>query len=65
VASRLPPAARVEIIIDAPPSTVKLAQLVAQFIDSGRLGDDLPTPLLTIQTVDDDDNEASQGQIHA
>jgi len=58
VAGRFPPAARVEFIIDASPCPVKLAQLVA-CIDSGPLGDDLPTPLLTIQTVDDDDNEAS------
>jgi FtsP/CotA-like multicopper oxidase with cupredoxin domain len=55
---RLPPAARVEFIVDAPSSRVKLAQLVTQFIDSGPLGDDLPTrPLLTIQTVTNDDDE--------
>ena len=48
------------------PTAISISvQLVAQFIDSGPLGDDPPTPLLTIQTVDDDDNEASQGQIHA
>ncbi|HEY6337077.1 MAG TPA: multicopper oxidase domain-containing protein [Candidatus Sulfotelmatobacter sp.] len=47
---RLPPASRVEFIVNAPPSTVKLAQLVAQFIFSGPLGDTLPTrPLLTMQ----------------
>jgi FtsP/CotA-like multicopper oxidase with cupredoxin domain len=51
---RIPPASRVEFIVSAPPSTVKLAQLVAQFIDSGLLGDDLPTrPLLTMQTIAD------------
>jgi FtsP/CotA-like multicopper oxidase with cupredoxin domain len=51
---RIPPASRVEFIVNAPPSTVKLAQLVAQFIDSGPLGDDLPTrPLLTMQTTAD------------
>jgi len=55
---RLPPAARVEFIVQAPPATVKLAQLVTQFVDSGPLGDDLPTrPLLTIQTVSDDNDE--------
>jgi FtsP/CotA-like multicopper oxidase with cupredoxin domain len=55
---RIPPAGRVEFIIDAPPSTVKLAQLVAQFINSGPLGDDLPTrPLLTIRTVAEDLDE--------
>jgi FtsP/CotA-like multicopper oxidase with cupredoxin domain len=49
---RLPPAARVEFIVDAPPASVKNAQLVAQFINSGPLGDDLPTrPLLTMTTV--------------
>jgi FtsP/CotA-like multicopper oxidase with cupredoxin domain len=49
---RLPPAARVEFIVDAPPSNVKVAQLVAQFIDSGPLGDNLPTrPLLNINLV--------------
>jgi FtsP/CotA-like multicopper oxidase with cupredoxin domain len=55
---RIPPAGRVEFIVNAPPSTVKLAQLVAQLINSGPLGDDLPTrPLLTIRTVADDDDE--------
>ena len=53
---RIPPASRVEFLVDAPSPRVKLAQLVAQFIDSGPLGDDLPTrPLLTIQTVDNDE----------
>jgi FtsP/CotA-like multicopper oxidase with cupredoxin domain len=55
---RIPPAGRVEFLVDAPPSTVKLAQLVAQLINSGPLGDDLPTrPLLTIRTVAEDQNE--------
>jgi len=55
---RLPPASRVEFIVDAPPSTVKLAQLVAQFIYSGPLGDTLPTrPLLTMQVVGDADGD--------
>ena len=55
---RVPPASRVEFIVNAPPSTVKLAQLVAQLIDSGPLGDDLPTrPLLTMQTIADGDDE--------
>jgi FtsP/CotA-like multicopper oxidase with cupredoxin domain len=49
---RLPPASRVEFLVKAPPSTVKSAQLVAQFIYSGPLGDTLPTrPLLNIQVV--------------
>lgn len=52
---RIPPASRVEFIVNAPPSTVQLAQLVTQLINSGPLGDDLPTrPLLTIQLVNND-----------
>jgi FtsP/CotA-like multicopper oxidase with cupredoxin domain len=55
---RLPPASRVEFIVNAPPSTVKLAQLVAQFIYSGPNGDTLPTrPLLTMQVVGNSDND--------
>jgi FtsP/CotA-like multicopper oxidase with cupredoxin domain len=49
---RIPPAARVEFIVDAPSSRVKVAQLVAQYLNSGPLGDNLPTrPLLNIQVV--------------
>jgi len=49
---RLPPASRVEFLVNAPPSSVKLAQMVAQFVYSGPLGDTLPTrPLLTMQVV--------------
>jgi FtsP/CotA-like multicopper oxidase with cupredoxin domain len=49
---RLPPAARVEFIVNAPSSSVKVAQLVAQFINTGPLGDDIPTrPLLNMQLV--------------
>ena len=52
---RIPPASRVEFIVNAPSSSVKLAQLVTQLINSGPLGDDLPTrPLLTMQVVSDD-----------
>ena len=52
---RIPPAARVEFIVNAPPSSVQLAQLVTQLINSGPLGDDLPTrPLLTMQLVSND-----------
>jgi FtsP/CotA-like multicopper oxidase with cupredoxin domain len=54
---RIPPASRVEFIVNAPPSTVRLAQLVAQFIYSGPLGDTLPTrPLLNMQLVNDNEN---------
>jgi FtsP/CotA-like multicopper oxidase with cupredoxin domain len=48
----LPPASRVEFLINAPSSTVQVAQLITQNIISGPLGDDAPTrPLLTIQLV--------------
>ena len=60
---RLPPASRVEFIVNAPPSTVKLAQLVTQFIYSGPLGDTLPTrPLLTMKLASDD-TEAADNRV--
>jgi FtsP/CotA-like multicopper oxidase with cupredoxin domain len=60
---RIPPASRVEFIVNAPPSTVQLAQLVAQFIYSGPLGDTLPTrPLLTMQLVNND-TEAADNRV--
>jgi FtsP/CotA-like multicopper oxidase with cupredoxin domain len=47
---RVPPAARVEFIVNAPASSVKVAQLVTQNIQSGPIGDDAPTrPLLHMQ----------------
>jgi FtsP/CotA-like multicopper oxidase with cupredoxin domain len=62
---RLPPASRVEFIVNAPPSTVKLAQLVTQFIFSGPLGDTLPTrPLLTMKLASDD-TEAAVNRVPA
>jgi FtsP/CotA-like multicopper oxidase with cupredoxin domain len=55
---RLPPAARVEFIVNAPPSTVKVAQFVAQLVNTGPLGDDIPTrPLLNMQLFPYDDDE--------
>lgn len=52
---RIPPAARVEFLVDAPSSSVHVAQLVAQIINSGPLGDELPTrQLLNIQLVSND-----------
>src|SRR5258708_39613241 len=46
---RLPPAARVEFIVNAPSSTVHVAQLVTQNIISGPLDSDPPTrPLLNL-----------------
>ena len=50
----LPPAARVEFIVSAPPRSVQLAQLVTLAINTGPLGDDDPLrPLATIQLVDE------------
>jgi FtsP/CotA-like multicopper oxidase with cupredoxin domain len=47
---RIPPAARVEFLVKAPATTVKVAQLITQFVYSGPLGDTLPTrPLLNIK----------------
>jgi FtsP/CotA-like multicopper oxidase with cupredoxin domain len=55
---RLPPASRVEFLVNAPSSSVHLAQLVAQFVYSGPLGDTLPTrPLLTMQVVGNSDSD--------
>ena len=49
---RLPPASRVEFIVNAPPASVKLAQLVTTSIATGQNGDCDPTrPIFTIQTV--------------
>jgi FtsP/CotA-like multicopper oxidase with cupredoxin domain len=46
----MPPAARAEFIVSAPPTTVKLAQLVTQAINTGPFGDNDPSrPLATIQ----------------
>jgi FtsP/CotA-like multicopper oxidase with cupredoxin domain len=48
----MPPASRVEFLVNAPPPTVHLAQLITQNINTGPLGDDDPTrPLATIQLV--------------
>jgi FtsP/CotA-like multicopper oxidase with cupredoxin domain len=59
---RIPPASRYEIIVNAPPSTVHVAQLVAQKLYSGPLGDNLPTrPLLNMVVVGDDDNDEPLG----
>jgi FtsP/CotA-like multicopper oxidase with cupredoxin domain len=48
----LPPASRVEFLVNAPSSTVHRAQLITQNILTGPLGDDDPTrPLVTMQLV--------------
>ncbi|HEY4918693.1 MAG TPA: multicopper oxidase domain-containing protein [Xanthobacteraceae bacterium] len=47
---RLPPAARVEFLVNAPARSVQVAELVTQNILDGPLGDDDPTrPLLSMQ----------------
>jgi len=57
---RLPPASRVEFIVNAPSPSVSLAQLVAQQVYTGPLGDNIPTrPLLTMQLVPDNDAATS------
>jgi FtsP/CotA-like multicopper oxidase with cupredoxin domain len=57
---RLPPAARVEFIVNAPSSHVSLAQLVTLNILSGMNGDDAPNrPIFNIQLVAEDDDEPS------
>ena len=50
---RLPPAARVEFIVAAPPASVQLAQLMTLGIDTGPIGDNDPQrPLASIKLVD-------------
>ena len=47
---RLPPAARVELIVNAPDRGVKVARLMTQLINTGPLGDEDPArPLLSMQ----------------
>jgi FtsP/CotA-like multicopper oxidase with cupredoxin domain len=47
---RMPPAGRVEIIVNPPSASVQLAQLVTQFINTGPSGDEDPyRPISTIQ----------------
>jgi FtsP/CotA-like multicopper oxidase with cupredoxin domain len=63
---RLPPASRVEFLVNAPPSTVKVPQLVTQNINSGPLGDDAPTrPLLTVKLVPDSDEAVADNKVPA
>jgi FtsP/CotA-like multicopper oxidase with cupredoxin domain len=62
----LPPAARVEFIVSAPPASVHLAQLVTLAINTGPLGDNDPQrPLATIQVVNDLDSPDPDGPIPA
>jgi len=55
---RLPPASRVEVLANAPPPSVNLAQLVTLNILTGSDGDDDPNrPVFTIQVVGNVDND--------
>jgi FtsP/CotA-like multicopper oxidase with cupredoxin domain len=46
----LPPASRVEFIVNAPPASVHVAQLITQLINTGPLGDEDPQrPLISMQ----------------
>jgi FtsP/CotA-like multicopper oxidase with cupredoxin domain len=59
----IPTAGRTEFIVSAPPSTVHLAQLITQNINTGPIGDNDPTrPIATIQligsTTSDPDHDA-------
>jgi len=50
---KLPPAARVEFIVAAPPASVQLAQFITRSVDTGPIGDNDPQrPLATIKLVD-------------
>jgi len=63
---RLPPASRVEFIANAPPASVKLAQLVTLNILTGQNGDDDPNrPLFNIEFVSgpDSDEPASDDRV--
>lgn len=52
---RIPPAARVEIIVNAPSPSVNLAQLRTQFINTGPAGDEDPNrPLATVVLTRDE-----------
>jgi FtsP/CotA-like multicopper oxidase with cupredoxin domain len=60
----LPPGARVEFIVSAPPTSVHLAQLVTLAINTGPLGDNDPLrPLATIRLVEQQGSEDSDDTI--
>jgi FtsP/CotA-like multicopper oxidase with cupredoxin domain len=61
---RLPPAARVEFLVNAPTSSVKLAQLVTTSINTGQNGDCDPTrPIFTIQLGPDATTAGPDGRV--
>lgn len=47
----VPPAARAEVIVDAPPASVSVAQLITQKVNTG-FPNDPARPLATIRTID-------------
>ena len=62
----LPPASRVELIVQAPPGSVKLAQLLTLGINTGPLGDNDPRrPLATVQLVNDPESLGNDGVVPA
>jgi FtsP/CotA-like multicopper oxidase with cupredoxin domain len=62
----LPPAARVEFIVSAPPASVHLAQLITLAINTGSLGDNDPQrPLATIHLDDDPKPIGGDGTVPA
>ena len=62
---RLPPASRVEFIVNAPAPTVKLAQLVTLNILTGQNGDDDPyRPIFNIRLVGEEDDEVRVAASH-
>jgi FtsP/CotA-like multicopper oxidase with cupredoxin domain len=62
----VPPAARVEFIVSAPPPGVHLAQLITLGINTGSLGDNDPQrPLATVQLVSDSPSIGKDGVVPA
>jgi FtsP/CotA-like multicopper oxidase with cupredoxin domain len=61
---RVPTAGRVEIIAAAPPPTVRVAQLVTQYIDTGPVGDQDPLrPLFNIKLVGNDASATADDRV--
>jgi FtsP/CotA-like multicopper oxidase with cupredoxin domain len=62
----LPPAARVEFIVSAPPSSVQLAQLITQGINTGPFGDNDPQrPLANIQLTNSYDDGGNDDRVQS
>ena len=61
---RLPPASRVEFLVEAPTANVQSAQLVTLNIPTGQNGDDDPNrPLFNIQLGADDDESSPDNRV--